>query len=228
MNISKECRQKHVNSGKTVCVCLLISYERSRAEAEHDNDLHVKDHKSMKPYRNKLLSAPQRSIELSLKSVVNTALQGLHPTPSDQAQILFHFLCTSCIVDIPECEDMPFVKGGTRPSAPFHIHLIKAVSFNINRTAEMRNLKESCSLSTEASKGFLLNRQTLAEYLRSSIPPVLHCFSIVDVHVSVDIYKIFRYAPMHGLAFELLKMFKKCLGIYLSDQSRTATAIKYR
>lgn len=79
---------------------------------------------------------------------------------------------------------------------------------------------------TEASKKRLLAQQTVAKRLMLFVPPVLHCNPMVGVRASTYIYAIIKFEPMHGLALKLSKIFKECLGNYLSNTSKVTTAIK--
>lgn len=132
----------------------------------------IKSHQCKKNGRKDLVNALHKVIEPSLKPVVDTAVQGLHDTSLDRAQILFQFLLTSYIAAISERENVLFVKRSTRYSSLFHNCLIKAVSFNPDKTAERRNLEESSTLLTEASQCFLLVQQTIAHDLG-----LFHCSS---------------------------------------------------
>lgn len=85
LNLSKEWRRKHINSGRNMCAYLPVSYVYSRTEADHGDELHMKGSKSMKTDRTKLLNSHHDELELSLKPIADTAFQGPYCTSSDRA-----------------------------------------------------------------------------------------------------------------------------------------------
>lgn len=80
-------RGKHINSSMTVCVYLLVSFERGRTGADHCDKLHMKGSKRMEDISKEILIALHEGAELSLKLTMDTTFQGLHCILSDRAQI---------------------------------------------------------------------------------------------------------------------------------------------
>lgn len=56
---------------------------------------------------------------------------------------------------------------------------------------------------------------------------VIHRFPIVGVHSFVDIYAIFRFKLRYEPGLGISEMLKECLVGYLSNASRSTTAIRY-
>lgn len=159
---------------------------------------------------------------------MDTTFQGLHCTSSNRAQILFYVLLMSHIADSPEIENMLYEKRGTRLSFPRYNCLIKAASFNSNRSPKRRNFEEGCNLLKETSTGSSLSQQITANYLVLLLSPVFNRFPMMGLHSSVDFYTIFRFALMHRLALGVSKMFRECVVKDMSNLSRMTTAIEYR
>lgn len=55
---------------------------------------------------------------------------------------------------------------------------------------------------------------------------VLHTFSTVEAHRSVEIYAVLRLESMHVLSFGVSRLLKKCLINMLSDDMKTVIALR--
>lgn len=53
-------------------------------------------------------------------------------------------------------------------------------------------------------------------------------FPLIGIHISVDIYAIFRFGPMHLHLIGISKLLKECLVLNFSDRSWVFSAMRYR
>lgn len=52
-------------------------------------------------------------------------------------------------------------------------------------------------------------------------------FLFVGIHLSVDIYAIFRFEAMHYLSLGFDEMFKDCIVLMLGDDSKLTSDVRY-
>lgn len=80
-----------------------------------------------------------------------------------------------------------------------------------------------------ASKNTLTGKEILsmfAEVSRLLLLSVLLKFPFASIHLFVDIYKIFRFEPMHCLSLEDEKMLKECIVVMLDDETIVSPSVR--
>lgn len=138
-------------------------------------------------------------------------------TTGNHQHVLSHLILTSCVADIPECEDLLFVRWGTNTFSPCHKWLVSRQDFGQNRRATKRRLTRYYGLLSTLNIWSSFAKGNVVKLIILTNPPFLHRFSLVRGHSSAATYAVFLSKPLHNFFLGLSRTWKECLYRYLSN-----------
>ena len=229
LNFTEEERREQITSRRSVVAYLPVEF---LPVVEEDESYEVTRYgitswkKSHSIRRHDKLSCLHECVEKCVEPLSNEALRGIAACTRDRSMLHCHFLLSSYIGDLPECEDMLSVKRNGNTISPCHRCIITKSQLPFNTNEPERSLSDSMELIGRLKndeEGELFDELKGLSML--PIPPVFYEFPMVGLTPAVDIYAIFTFEPLHALSLGISRMLKECASRMLSDSSRFSSSL---
>lgn len=141
-----------------------------------------------------MLEALHESIQMFLNPSKEAAAKELQIVTKANLNLHTHFLRSSHVSDIPEAEDLFFVKSGNKTFFPCHMcHASRSIFSGCISLVPKRNAKVTLMLIEilhVCHEGLPANK-TLHKYSMLSAAPFLSSFPFTGIHLSVEVYSTF-------------------------------------
>ena len=135
--------------------------------------------------RHEKLKCLHECIEYCLKDLSNEAVKGIPVRTKDRTKLHSHFLLSSYIGDLPECEDMCSVKRNGNTISPCHRCLISKCQLPFNNNGRERSLRVSMDIIRRIQNGDTDAYVELKKLSMLPIAPVFHNFPMVGLTPAV-------------------------------------------
>lgn len=116
LSFSRELRQSHIVSGRSICACLSVLFKQPE-DIFSNNRTESANKPNKKMSRTNISEALHERIETFLQILRCAAVPGFIVRSADKSNIPFHMLLISYAADTPQCADMLSEKRGTQTSS---------------------------------------------------------------------------------------------------------------
>lgn len=175
------------------------------------------------------LHSLHESIEICLKLLAQKEYCGHACGTNSGTSIFLHFALTSYVADIPETEDLLGIKRGGQTKYSCHECMKMIEKLHMSTHFLKRNAQKTQELMKSASQKSLTAKeleQYFAEESMLPLSPVLPNVLFAGAYLTVDIYSIFRYEPMHSLSLGVGRMLNEYIVYSLGDDRRLSSAMR--
>lgn len=222
INFLGDVRRIPISSGRTVAIHPPVCFKDVHEVYEIFSNEKCSSGKR-KVLKVEILSVLHYSISLALRPIIDVAISGFVLGNKSSLRSRFHTLLTFYVADKPEAEDILSVKRADTTASPCRVcfigklqvtNFVRSKRWCLQETIVLLNYFKRCSRQAE---------EKLQNLSMLSIRPVLSEFPLVGIHSIVDIYRIFRFQPLHNLSLGASSLLKKLLTAVFLDSSRQTT-----